>query len=506
MKRRGGENLQLIKGEDKKKSNKSRKQEDALGLIKVKKAMQEFMSTFTLTKVFGPHQKIDTFEDKHREIKWTNFSESVPHHTIPGTARNECLVYIDEFHKYFVNLTRFKALGGSEEESEKEELSFAFPSCSSVSKLFFDDEFKEQESIEAILKSCEWKFGIHKNMQEIKALLYHEWNPKEYPNWFCSFARMFLKHEQWRVKDVIAFKASLEVFFLSKKMLISSFGVVPEDVSRYHLFNVQDLDSLVSWFSETKCVHTRFVYEIVPEWMAWRRKKKNWQPRTGIEPNWKTFLQWFDNQARGLFPTLWNKRRAEGTLLHKYIELFLLKQLKTYLNPLFEAKSDDDEFGAISSSLPLFEESAIVLNSPAWEQFLCFYENEILRKDLVFAAAEQKIFYDFPGTDRKTFCFLAGTVDSLFYRPSDKTYHLKDWKHIQSDQNLLHYVLVLNLYNHILETKYLGKSCSSLELVIFHKTQKDYVTIDVPFMPKSLVADILNVWERHLRHQPTFWE
>jgi len=109
---------------------------------------------------------------------------------------------------------------------------------------------------------------------------------------------------------------------------------------------------------------------------------------------------------------------------------------------------------------------------------------------------------------------IAGSIDMVFQSREDDTTHviLVDWKRIKElrqsnkyqrgiyplhemdDCNYVHYSLQLNIYRHLLQTKY-GKIVDHMYLVILHKNHEDYIQVEVPVLEKQ-VQDMLQTLSR----------
>jgi hypothetical protein len=101
--------------------------------------------------------------------------------------------------------------------------------------------------------------------------------------------------------------------------------------------------------------------------------------------------------------------------------------------------------------------------------------------------------------------FISGSIDMVYYRQSDDTYHMVDWKRkkglkegkkscfgvlnhwLGSDANKIK--MQLNLYHLILKLYY-GVSMSTLRGLILHPNQKTYQVIDVP-IEEDLMLQVL---------------
>ncbi len=125
--------------------------------------------------------------------------------------------------------------------------------------------------------------------------------------------------------------------------------------------------------------------------------------------------------------------------------------------------------------------------TPEWRYFMNFWNKE--KHDLVPYRSEWEVW----SQDHK----LAGSIDMVFYRPSDDTYVIYDWKRSKEikmeafrgqtglgpvshlpDCNYWHYTLQLNIYRWFLETFY-GLKISDMYLIILHPNNKNYKRIQV---------------------------
>jgi hypothetical protein len=123
-----------------------------------------------------------------------------------------------------------------------------------------------------------------------------------------------------------------------------------------------------------------------------------------------------------------------------------------------------------------------VLTTPEWRYFQNFWADT--KGDLVPYRSEWEVWSE----DHK----LAGSIDMIFYRKSDDSYVIYDWKRSKEikteafgnqtgfgpvshlpDCNYWHYTLQLNIYRWFLETFY-GLKISDMYLVIMHPNNKNY--------------------------------
>ena len=140
-----------------------------------------------------------------------------------------------------------------------------------------------------------------------------------------------------------------------------------------------------------------------------------------------------------------------------------------------------------------------IFKTPEWRYFTNFWND--VKGDLVPYRSEWEVWSE----EYK----LAGSIDMIFYRKSDNSYVIYDWKRSKGieyesyggktaitpcishlpDTNFWHYALQLNTYKKILETKY-GKRVTGLYLVCMHPENpyKNYERIEVPVLEKELDA------------------
>jgi ATP-dependent exoDNAse (exonuclease V) beta subunit len=122
-----------------------------------------------------------------------------------------------------------------------------------------------------------------------------------------------------------------------------------------------------------------------------------------------------------------------------------------------------------------------VLNTPEWKYFTNFWSD--VSGDLVPYRSEWEVWSE----EHK----LAGSIDMIFYRKSDDSYVIYDWKRSKEikkensfengygpvahlpNANYWHYTLQLNVYRWFLETFY-GLRISDMYIVIFHPDNTNY--------------------------------
>jgi ATP-dependent exoDNAse (exonuclease V) beta subunit len=122
-----------------------------------------------------------------------------------------------------------------------------------------------------------------------------------------------------------------------------------------------------------------------------------------------------------------------------------------------------------------------VLGTPEWAYFKQFWAD--VSGDLVPYRSEWEVWSE----EYK----LAGSIDMIFYRPSDDSYVIYDWKRSKEikktnnfgtgfgpvahlpDANYWHYTLQLNVYRWFLETYY-GLKISDMYIVVMHPDNTTY--------------------------------
>jgi len=130
-----------------------------------------------------------------------------------------------------------------------------------------------------------------------------------------------------------------------------------------------------------------------------------------------------------------------------------------------------------------------------WKYFMNFWED--VKHDLVPYRSEWEVWMD----EYK----LAGSIDMIFYRKSDDSYVIYDWKRSKEiktsndyasgygpvshlpDCNYWHYTLQLNTYKYFLE-KYYGLRVSDMYLVIIHPDNKNYRQLRLNHLDDEVVS------------------
>jgi hypothetical protein len=135
-----------------------------------------------------------------------------------------------------------------------------------------------------------------------------------------------------------------------------------------------------------------------------------------------------------------------------------------------------------------------VLKTPEWRYFMNFWREA--DGDLVPYRSEWEVWSE----EHK----LAGSIDMIFYRKSDDSYVIYDWKRSKEiktennfggkgfgpvahldDCNYWHYTLQLNVYRWFLETFY-GLKISDMYIMIFHPDNKDYERFQLERLDKEV--------------------
>jgi hypothetical protein len=197
---------------------------------------------------------------------------------------------------------------------------------------------------------------------------------------------------------------------------------------------------------------TKFLHEFFPHFDA-----------DAVIRKMMTSPKWPQNKYYGMtaaaIKKLWNDNGSQasgaGTAMHLAIEQFL-------------------------HGHPELIEPA-VLETPEWRYFKNFWKEA--NGDLVPYRSEWEVWSE----EHK----LAGSIDMIFYRKSDDSYVIYDWKRSKEikmensfgngfgpvshlpDANYWHYTLQLNVYRWFLETFY-GLRISDMYIMIFHPDNDNY--------------------------------
>jgi len=136
-----------------------------------------------------------------------------------------------------------------------------------------------------------------------------------------------------------------------------------------------------------------------------------------------------------------------------------------------------------------------VFQTPEWKYFTNFWND--VSGDLVPYRSEWEVWSE----EYK----LAGSIDMVFYRKSDDSYVIYDWKrskeikmengfesgHAPLDHlpncNYWHYTLQLNMYKWFLETYY-GLKISDMYLIILHPDNSNYKRFKLNHVPDEIQA------------------
>ena len=130
-----------------------------------------------------------------------------------------------------------------------------------------------------------------------------------------------------------------------------------------------------------------------------------------------------------------------------------------------------------------------------WKYFMNFWN--VVKDDLVPYRSEWEVWMD----EFK----LCGSIDMVFYRKSDNSYVIYDWKRSKEiktdnsfgkgfgpvahlpDCNYWHYTLQLNVYKYFLEKHY-GLKVSDMYLVIIHPDNKNYQRIRLNHLDEEVIG------------------
>lgn len=212
-----------------------------------------------------------------------------------------------------------------------------------------------------------------------------------------------------------------------------------------HVYTVNGTSK--GWISCTKFLHEFFPHFDADETIRKMMKSKNWykSPWYGMTPE-QIKKTWNDNGAAA---------STAGTAMHLAIEQHV-------------------------HGHPEIIEPAVKL-TPEWKYYMNFYE--ATKDDLVPYRSEWEVWSE----EHK----LAGSIDMVYYRKSDDSYVIYDWKRSKEikkensfgtgfgpcshlpDCNYWHYTLQLNTYRWFLETHY-GLKISDMYLIILHPDNANY--------------------------------
>ena len=218
--------------------------------------------------------------------------------------------------------------------------------------------------------------------------------------------------------------------------------------------------------SEKMISCTRFLHEFFPHFDAdvtiqKMMKSKNWLSSVwyGKSPN--EIKKAWENKGK--------EASAAGTAMHLAIEKFL--------------------HGSADKISPE------IYTTIEWKYFMNFWND--VKDDLVPFRSEWEVFME----EFK----LAGSIDMVFYRKSDDSYVIYDWKRSKDiktsndfgtgfgpvshlpDCNYWHYTLQLNTYKYFLENYY-GLKVSDMYLIILHPDNKNYRQLRLNHLDDEVVS------------------
>jgi len=210
---------------------------------------------------------------------------------------------------------------------------------------------------------------------------------------------------------------------------------------------------------------TKFLHEFFP----------HFDPDVTIEKMMKskkwTSSVWYGKTATEI-KNEWNSKGQEaskaGTAMHLAIEQFLHGSPEEISSETYTTKE--------------------------WKYFMNFWND--VSNNLVPYRSEWEVWMD----EFK----LAGSIDMVFYRKSDNSYVIYDWKRSKDiktennfangygpvshlpDSNYWHYTLQLNTYKYFLEQHY-GLNVSDMYLVIIHPDAKNYMQLRLNHLDTEVV-------------------
>lgn len=215
---------------------------------------------------------------------------------------------------------------------------------------------------------------------------------------------------------------------------------------------------------------TKFLHEFFPHFDAEATIRKMMR-----SPNWPN-SKWFGMTAEQI-KAAWDANGKEasgaGTAMHLAIEQFL---------------------NGAAHLIP-----AEILETAEWKYFQNFWKDH--GHDLVPFRTEWEVWSE----EYR----LTGSIDMIFYRKSDDSYVIYDWKRSKQikttnefggkgfypldhlpDCNYWHYTLQLNVYRWFLETYY-GLKISDMYLIILHPDNKNYRRMQLNRLDEE-VEDMMN--------------
>lgn len=218
--------------------------------------------------------------------------------------------------------------------------------------------------------------------------------------------------------------------------------------------------------------------------------------------NWETSKYY--GMTKEEIKALWEKERDDatikGTAMHRSIEDYINDEFQNLakLPTCFEQDCTVNGLAETLSKLN-FTVSASLPNpstqTKEFEYFLRFWSDLKKGSPGFKPYRTEWLVYD---EDKR----LAGSIDFTMEGPNGEII-IFDWKRSKEikkensyqkgfhclkhldDCNYNHYCLQLNIYRHILETRY-GKKVAGMFLVVFHPDNDDYIFIPVPVMQKEI--------------------
>lgn len=236
-----------------------------------------------------------------------------------------------------------------------------------------------------------------------------------------------------------------------------------------HIYTVKG--ETKGYISVTKFLHDFFPHFDADKIIRGMMSKPNWKENKWYKPGITVAdikKQWNDNGKDAT---------TKGTAMHLAIEQYL------------------------NGAEGLIEQS--MLQTPEWRYFKKFWDK--YGKDLTPFRTEWEVWSE----EYR----LTGSIDMIFYRKSDNTYLIYDWKRSKEiktsssfgqkafypldhlpDTNYWHYSLQLNVYRWFLETHY-GLKISEMYLLVLHEDNTSYQRIPVNRMEEE-TADMMEARKR----------
>jgi hypothetical protein len=229
-----------------------------------------------------------------------------------------------------------------------------------------------------------------------------------------------------------------------------------------HIYTVKG--ETKGYISVTKFLHDFFPHFDADKIIRGMMSKPNWKENKWYKPGITVAdikKQWNDNGKDAT---------TKGTAMHLAIEQYL------------------------NGAEDIIEKS--MLQTPEWRYFKKFWDK--FGKDLTPFRTEWEVWSE----EYR----LTGSIDMIFYRKSDNTYLIYDWKRSKEiktsssfgqkafypldhlpDTNYWHYSLQLNVYRWFLETHY-GLTISEMYLLILHEDNTSYQRIPVNRMEEETAS------------------